>query len=97
VNDSGFEPPGPLTKQLLDYWIQHPDAQGTVETIGEWWLLEQRILQAIENVRSVLAGLVARGFVIERQQADGRVGYFLNREKEREIRAWLESGEGRRY
>jgi hypothetical protein len=81
-----------LTKQLLDYWIRHPDAEGTVETIGEWWLLEQRIRKAVEDVRSVLAELVACGFVIERQQADGRVGYLLDREKEAEIRAWLAAG-----
>jgi hypothetical protein len=94
VNDSGCEPPGPLTQQLLDYWIRHPDAQGTVENIGEWWLLEQRIMRAVEDVRSVLTELAARGFVIERQQADGRVAYVLNREKEAEIRAWLAAGGG---
>jgi hypothetical protein len=77
---------------LLGYWIHHPEAQGTVEAIVEWWLLEQRIQQAAADVRSVLTDLVAKDLVVERQQADGRICYRLNREKEAEIRAWLASG-----
>ena len=89
MNQSVHQLPGVLTHQLLDYWIHHPEAQGTVEAIVEWWLLEQRIRQAVLEVRSVLAELVAKQFVVERQQIDGRVCYRLNREKESEIRAWL--------
>ena len=81
-----------LTEDLLDYWIRYPEAQGTVEAIVEWWLLEQRIQQATADVRFVLTELVAKAFVVERQQADGRICYRLNRQREAEIRAWLESG-----
>ncbi|MBI4660153.1 MAG: hypothetical protein HY735_15040 [Verrucomicrobia bacterium] len=94
MNGSTFELPGTLTEQLLKYWIQHPEAQGTVESIVEWWLLEQRIRQAADEVRSVLEGLVAKDFVVERRQADGRVCYRMNRNKEAVIRAWLMSGGG---
>ena len=94
VNEVKFEAPGPLTQQLLDYWIEHPEAQGTVEAIVEWWLLEQRIRQAADEVGAVLVELVAKDFVLERQQADGRVCYGLNREKKAEIRAWLGSEGG---
>lgn len=90
VNPSPSQPPGPLTRELLDYWIQHPEAQATVEAIVEWWLLEQRIQKAADEVRLVLAELVAEEFVVERQQADGRICYRLNKEKETEMRAWLQ-------
>ena len=50
-------------RELLNYWLQHPDAQGTVEAIVEWWLLEHRIQQAIGEVRGTLAELVARDLV----------------------------------
>jgi hypothetical protein len=89
VNASSFERPDPMTQQLLDYWIQHPEAQSTVEAIVEWWLLEQRIQKAAEEVRPLLAELVAKEFVLERRQADGRICYRLNRDKEAEVRAWL--------
>jgi hypothetical protein len=87
--------PSPLTLQLLDYWIRHPEAQGTVEAIVEWWLLEQRIQQAAEEVQSVLDELVAQDFVVERRQTDGRVCYRLNCEKVDEVRAWLGSRSSR--
>lgn len=60
VNDLPSRSLGPLTQELLDYWIQNPEAQGTVEAIVEWWLLEQRIQQAAAEVRQVLRELVKK-------------------------------------
>ena len=90
MNDSTSEPLATVSQQLLRYWIHHPQAQGTVEAIVEWWLLEQQIQAAVARVRSTLAELVSRGWVMEQKQADGRLCYGLNLEKEAEIRAWLE-------
>ena len=78
-------------EKLLRYWIQRPEALGTLEAIVEWWLLEQRICWATAEIRRVLSALVARGFVVERQQSDGRICYRLNPEKKEEIRAWLQT------
>jgi hypothetical protein len=83
----------PLARELVVYWMQHPERLGSIETIVEWWLLESRIQHAATEVRSILAGLVEKGFVIERQQMDGRYRYELNREKENEINVWLSSSE----
>ena len=91
VNHLPPQPPGPLTRELLGYWIQHPEALDTVEAIVEWWLLEHRIQQATVELQSALSGLVANGFVVRQQEADGRIYYQLNREKEAEIIAWLQS------
>jgi Fe2+ or Zn2+ uptake regulation protein len=96
VNDSHTKPPDRLTEDLLDYWVRHPQAEATIEAIVEWWLLEQRIQQAAFEVESVLGTLVEQGFVVEHRQADGRIRYRLNREREAEIRGRLESGSGRR-
>jgi len=78
-------------QELLRHWIQHPEALGTLEAIVEWWLLEQRIQWATAEVRPVLAALVGKGFVVERQHGDGRICYRLNPEKEGEIRAWIQT------
>ena|ERR1044071_1768843 len=85
------QPPRLLTRELLEYWMRHPDAASTVEAMVEWWLLEHRIEQATSEVRSVLSELVANGFVVKRQEADGRIYYRLNREKAAAIIAWLQS------
>jgi hypothetical protein len=89
VNDLSYQPPETLTKELLNYWLKNAEKFGTMESIVEWWLLEHRIQKATEEVRFVLADLVTKDFVLERQQADGRISYQLNRQKESEIRAWL--------
>ena len=90
------EPAGSLTRELLGYWMLHPQALGTLEAIVEWWLLEYRIQRAAVEVRSVLADLTAKKFIVERRQADGRSRYELNQGKENEIRHWLaDPGGGR--
>lgn len=81
----------PVTQRLLDYWSQHPAQESTVEAIVEWWLLEQRIQETVEEVRFALSELVKQGFVWEHAQADGRIRYSLNREKEDQVRAWRTS------
>ena len=91
VNDLPPQPPRPLTRELLGYWIHHPDAVGTLEAMIEWWLLEHRIQEATIELRSVLSDLVANGFVVRRQQADGRIYYQLNMEKEVAMIAWLQT------
>jgi hypothetical protein len=75
--------------ELLDYWIHHPEAQGTEEAIVEWWLLEHRIQRGVAEVRFILTELLARGFIVERRQSDGRNCYRLNRQKDEQIRAWF--------
>ena len=94
MNNSLSQPPRPLARELLDYWIHHPEAQDTEESIVEWWLLQNRIQQAVVEVRCVLTELIERDFVIARPQADGRNRYQLNRPKEREIQSWLASRPG---
>ena len=64
---------------------------GTVEAMIEWWLLEHRIQQTTVELQSTLNDLVANGYVVRRQETDGRTHYELNREKEAEIIAWLQS------
>jgi len=91
VNDCPAQPNRRLTGELLDYWMNHPEAMGTLEAMLEWWLLEHRIEHTTTELRSVLSDLVASGFVMRRQAADGRTYYQLNREKEAQIIAWLQS------
>jgi hypothetical protein len=90
VNDSPTPPPRPLSRELIAYWMQHPEAMGTVEAMVEWWLLEHRIQHATLELQSVLSELVASGFVIRRREGGGRTYYQLNPEKEAAIIAWLQ-------
>jgi hypothetical protein len=103
VNHVPSESPEPLTKQILRCWLQDSEKFGTVESIAEWWLLEQQIRRAESwlleqqtqrtpvKVRAVLEKLVSTGLVERWIEADGRIYYRLNRDKKCEARAWVES------
>src|SRR6266542_5684836 len=92
VNNVPSEPPEPLTKEILRSWLEDPEKLGTLESIVEWWLLEERIRQTVVEVRAALEKLVATGIVVQWQEADGRDYFRLNRDRKDEIRAWIESG-----
>jgi len=70
---------GALDGEILDYLVKHPKAQDTVEGITQWWLLEQRIVRAVTEVKTALTGLVVKKLVITRQGTDGRIYYRLNK------------------
>lgn len=78
-----------LSQQVLKYLVQHPEALDTREGIAEWWLLKQRICEAVGNLEAVLDDLVKQGFLLARQGEEGRVYYCLNRAREREVRSYL--------
>ena len=63
----------------MAYLARHPDAQDTIEGIAEWWLLEQRIVRAIAEVKAALAELVAKNLIVERKDKTGRSYYRLNK------------------
>lgn len=82
--------PSPITREVLAYLVEHPQAQDTLEGITHWWLLEQEIERRTAEVQLALAELVAKGLVLERRREDGRVHYRINQQKSDEIRALLE-------
>ena len=77
---SSPQPPRALAQKLLAYWAKHPEAFGTVESIVEWWVLEQQIGEAVHDVEATLNELVKRGLVIRCRNPDGRTLYRLNQE-----------------
>lgn len=84
-----------IVNEILAYLTEHPKAQGTLEGIVEWWLLEQRIKRETTRVKEALAELIAKGFLLE-ERRDGRLHYRINQHKQKEIQALLEKrAEGR--
>ena len=67
-----------LRGEILEYLARHPRAKDTIEGIVEWWLLEQRIVNAMRDVQQVLDQLVAEKLVLRQQGPDGTVHYSAN-------------------
>jgi|HubBroStandDraft_1064217.scaffolds.fasta_scaffold571564_1 hypothetical protein len=66
-----------IQKEILAHLAENPKAQDTFEGIVEWWLLEQKIEQAVSVVKAALAKLVAEKKLSARRGADGRFHYRL--------------------
>ncbi|HZS09161.1 MAG TPA: hypothetical protein VFD58_30280 [Blastocatellia bacterium] len=88
-NSRSASQPSELAREILDYLVEHPDAQDSLEGILEWWLLEQQIKYWEARVREALGDLVAQKLLVERAGGDGRIHYRLNRRRAAQIRALL--------
>ncbi len=87
--------PVALEEQVLKYLIEAPEAGDTVEGIAEWWLLEQNIRSALDEVRQALDVLVAGGW-LEVSSSHGGTRYRLNRERLAAARVRVASSSQRR-
>jgi hypothetical protein len=79
-----------LAHEILQYLIDNPNAQDTVEGITTWWLLVRTIKHQTVLVKEALAMLVADGLVIAHEGSDSRTYYKLNLRRRKKIISLLE-------
>ncbi|HKP84249.1 MAG TPA: hypothetical protein VJT69_19690 [Pyrinomonadaceae bacterium] len=79
-----------LTEEILQYLIEHPNAQDTIKGVVTWWLLEPSIKHQTALVKEVLDKLAADGLVIAQQGSDSQTLYKLNRRRRRKIISLLQ-------
>ena len=85
-----IEEKGQIAYQILEYLVDHPEAQDTLEGIVEWWLLERTIKSQTLSVREALGMLVAERLVIESKGKDARTHYRVNNRRREKIVSLLE-------
>ena len=74
-----------LAEEILQYLIDHPNAQDTLKGIVTWWLLERTIKHRTALVKEVLDKLVADGLVIAQQGTDSQTHYKIDLRRRRKI------------
>lgn len=79
-----------LANEILQYLIDHPNAQDTLNGIVSWWLLERTIRHRTTLVKEVLDRLVADGLVIATQGIDSQTHYKINRRRQKKIISLLQ-------
>ena len=79
-----------LAAEILQYLVDHPNAQDTLKGIVTWWLLERTIKHQTAFVKEVLDNLVANGLVIAQQGSDSRTLYKINRRRRKTIISLLQ-------
>ena len=70
-----------LERRILGYLAKRRYSQDTFRGIVEWWILKQRIFEAMAEVKTALANMVAQGKLEVRSGRDGQVRYHLRRGK----------------
>src|ERR1043165_1071018 len=79
-----------LGEEILQYLIDHPNAQDTLQGIVTWWLLERTIKHRTALVKEVLNKLVVAGLIIAQQGSDSQTHYKINRRRRKKIVSLLQ-------
>ena len=83
-----------ISREILAYLVEHPEAQDTIEGILEWWLLERQMRIQATRVETALFELVAEGFLLEHKRMNSRTHYRINQSKYKEIQMLLTKNVG---
>jgi hypothetical protein len=67
-----------LSKAVVDYLSEHPEAMETLEGIAEWWLARQRVRVEVARVARTVADLTDKG-VLERVGSGENARYRLKK------------------
>lgn len=78
-----------ISNEILEYLVEHPRAQDTLEGIMNWWLMEQTIKFQEAQVKKTLADLVAKGLILEHKRPDSEIHYRINQSKLEEVQKHL--------
>jgi hypothetical protein len=78
-----------IARAILQYLLNHPEAQDTLAGIVEWWLPEQKIKTQTAVVKRILSQLVQDEFLIEKKGTDLQLHYRINSERMSQIKALL--------
>ncbi len=74
-----------IAQAILDYLLEHPDAQDTLAGIAEWWLPEEEKVRRLAIVKEALDHLVAEALILERRGKDLQTHYRINGQRLKEI------------
>ena len=77
--------------EILQYLIDNPNAQDTIEGIIQWWLKEGNLERQSVVVGEALSRLVGADLVLARAGKDKRTRYKLNKRQRAKIISLLRS------
>ncbi len=68
-------------REILQYFVEHPQASDDLEGIARWRLLQQHVTWQVEQVRRALELLVQLDLLCQQETAVAGRRYSLNRAK----------------
>jgi hypothetical protein len=67
-----------IVKQILSYFVRHPNAMDSLEGVARWRLLEEQIDRTVRKTESALEWLLAEGYLMEVRRPGTEKLYQLN-------------------
>lgn len=68
---------GDISQHILNYLRKNPDSADTLEGISAWWLLSERVNDAVNNVADALESLIKGGSIVRLKLKNGKIVYKL--------------------
>ena len=65
-----------IAQEILDHLRKHPQAQDTLEGIGQWWV-PSRMLSGSAAIKDALDELVDAGLITELMGKDAHISYRI--------------------
>lgn len=78
-----------LTRAILRYCVEHPDAKDTVDGILRWWFAAGKAHWRVDEVKTVLGVLTTKGWLTSRKVQQSEEIFSINKEKVAEIEKFL--------
>lgn len=78
-----------IAQGILEYLLNHPEAEDTLEGVVQWWLRDRTIKQKTLVVQKALASLVENGLVVAVTGRDSRIHYRINKSRRKQIASLL--------
>ena len=89
TGDADGEPE--LAKEILRYFLRHPQAADSFEGVARWRLIEEVVQRRVEGTHKALSWLVRHGFLREVSTAGTGAIFSLNPERQAEAERFLKS------
>jgi DNA-binding transcriptional ArsR family regulator len=70
---------------ILRYLSKNPNAKDTIQGIAEWWILNERIDQTIDEIDKALDYLVSENLIRKRNYQGQNTYYEINNQKKDKI------------
>lgn len=77
----------------MRYLQTNPEAKDTLQGIAEWWLLQEKIAAAVDQVSNAVKWLVANGYLVEKQIPGSTVYYEINPARRDDVLKFLAENE----
>jgi hypothetical protein len=78
-----------MVKQVLRYFVSHPQAADDLEAVARWRLAQETIRTTVEETQRALEWLLERDYLRLTRAAGSTMLFSLNREKLAEATALL--------